>query len=109
MLVESGLSPLEAIQTATINPAVFSGLESEFGSVTIGKQADFILLNRNPLTDIRHTKDIHGVMFAGHYYDREALHSLDNFVLEMAASVRVNLRFLYDILASPLMRIQLAD
>jgi hypothetical protein len=109
MLVEAGLSPLEALQAATINPAIFSGMEDEFGSIAIGKHADFLLLNENPLANIRHTQDIHGVMFAGQYFDGEALHALDNFVVEMAASVRVNLRFLYDILASPLMRIQLAD
>lgn len=109
MLVEAGLSPLAAIQAATINPARFSGLEHEFGSLEIGKQADILVLNDNPLADIRHTADIYAVMFAGRYFDKAALDELDQFAVEMARSLSVNVRFLFDILASPLMRAQLAD
>jgi hypothetical protein len=109
MLVEAGLTPLAAIQTATINPARFSDLEHDFGSIEIGKQADVLLLNENPLSDIRHTADIYGVMFAGQYFDKEALEKLDHFAVEMARSLLVNMRFLINILASPLMRAQLAD
>lgn len=109
MLVDAGLTPLEALQTATINPARFSELDHDFGSVEINKQADLLLLNANPLSDIRHTADIFGVMFAGQYFDQEALETLDHFSVDMAQSLQVNVRFLYDILASPLMRTQLAD
>ena len=109
MLVEAGLTPLEAIQTATINPAKFSGLDEEFGSVEINKQADLILLNENPLLDIRNTADIYGVMFSVQYFDRQALEALDKFVTKSAKSIRVNIRFLYNLLASPLMRVQLVD
>ena len=109
MLVDAGLTPLEALQTATINPAKFSELDHDFGSVEINKQADLLLLNANPLSDIRHTADIFGVMFAGQYFDQEALETLDHFAVDMAQSLQVNVRFLYDILASPLMRTQLAD
>ena len=109
MLVDAGLTPLEALQTATINPAKFSNLDHDFGSVEINKQADLLLLNANPLSDIRHTADIFGLVFAGQYFDHEALETLDKFAIDMARSFQVNVRFLYDILASPLMRIQLAD
>ncbi len=109
MLVDAGLTPLQAIQTATINPARFSNLESDFGSVEVGKQADLLLLNTNPLLNIQNTTDIYGVMFAGQYFDQEAMSALDNFAVEMANSIQINMRFLLDIFASPLMRTQLAD
>jgi len=109
MLVQAGLTPLEAIQSATLNPARFAGLSQDLGSIETGKQADLVLLNANPLSDIKHTADIYGVMFAGHYFDLEALQTLDRFAVDMAGSLRANLRFLYDMLASPLMRAQLAD
>lgn len=109
MLVDAGLTPLEALQGATIRPAVFSGKDEVSGSVEAGKQADLLVLNANPLTDISNTTDIFGVMFAGQYFDQEALASLDAYAVEMAGSFRVNARFLFDLLASPLMRAQLAD
>lgn len=67
------------------------------------------MLNDNPLADIRHTTDIYAVMFAGRYFDEAALDELDQFAVEMARSLSVNVRFLFNILASPLMRAQLAD
>lgn len=109
MLVEAGLTPLEAIQTATINAATFAGLDREFGSVELGKNADLILLNANPLLDISHSRDIESVIFAGQYFDKAALNDLDGYAVDMAQSLQVNVRFLFDILASPLMRVQLAD
>ncbi len=109
MLVTAGLTPLEALQTATINAARFSRLDQDLGSVEVGKQADLVLLNANPLSNIKHSSDIYGVMFAGQYFDLQALQTLDRFAVDMAHSLRTNLRFLYDIFASPLMRTQLAD
>ena len=58
---------------------------------------------------IANTADIFGVMFAGQYFDQEALAALDDYAVDMAGSFRVNVRFLFDLLASPLMRAQLAD
>jgi hypothetical protein len=109
MLVDAGLTPLEAIQTATINAARFSGLDHEFGSVALGKHADLLLLNENPLLDIRNTNNIFGVFIAGQYFDQEALAVLDRYAVEMGQSIRVNIQFLFNLLASPLMRVQLAD
>ena len=109
MLVESGLTPLEAIQSATINPARFAEMDHELGSVAIDRQADFLLVNENPLLDIRNTADIYGVMFSGQYFDQEALNALDQYAISSARSLRVNMQFLYNLLASPLMRVQLMD
>jgi imidazolonepropionase-like amidohydrolase len=109
MFVDAGLTPLEAIQSATINPARFAKLDGEFGSVAIGKHADLLLLNTNPLIDIGNTRDIYGVFLGGQFFDENALLKLDRYVADMANSYRTNIRFLYDILSSPLMRVQLAD
>ena len=109
MLVEAGLTPLQALQAATIDAAKYSGKEHEFGSIQVGKKADMILLTENPLADIRNTRSITGVIFNGIYFDESALLGLQQYSTEMARSWRINLRYLADIIMSPLMRIQLAD
>ncbi|MFN3236166.1 MAG: amidohydrolase family protein [Pseudomonadales bacterium] len=109
MFVTAGLTPLQALQTATIDAARFANLEADFGSIAVGKQADLVLLNANPLQDIQHTRDIAAVMFAGRWYAKADLQALEDFAEAAAASVRVNLRYLYDMFASPLMRAQLVD
>lgn len=72
-LVDSGLSPYEALLTGTVNPSRFFGQERVFGTVEAGKEADLVLLDANPLTDIGNTRRIHGVMLRGRWLDREAL------------------------------------
>lgn len=109
MLVEAGLSPLEALQSATINAAQFANQEEEVGSVQVGKEADMILLKGNPLIDIENTQRIAGVVFDGRYFDESALGQLEEYSINMAQSFRVNLHYLVDLLMSPLMRVQLAD
>ncbi len=71
LLVEAGLSPLEAIQAATSNPTAFMGLE-DLGTIEVGKQADLVLLGADPLEDIRNTREIVGVMTRGRYLDADA-------------------------------------
>ena len=65
LLVESGLTPLQALKAATITPAEFFNLEDKLGTVEIGKFADLVILNNNPLKDIKHTQDIHAVILKG--------------------------------------------
>ena len=71
--VEAGFTPMEALQTATSNPAKFLGMEASFGSVEPGKIADLVLLSANPLEDIRNTRKISIVVANGHIFDRAAL------------------------------------
>jgi len=75
-LVKAGLSPAEALKTATWNGAEFLGRTSDAGSIETGKLADLILLDANPLTDIRNTTKIGAVVLAGRYLDRSALDHL---------------------------------
>jgi imidazolonepropionase-like amidohydrolase len=65
LLVEAGLTPLEALQTATRNPAEFLGRLDSLGTIEEGKIADLVLLEANPLEDIRNTRKIHAVILGG--------------------------------------------
>jgi len=80
-LVQAGLTPFEALQTGTVNPARFFAAEQKFGSVQTGLQADLILLDANPLDDISNSRRIHGVMVRGQWLSRkllsEKLHELE--------------------------------
>ena len=70
------LKPLEAIRAATIDGAWFMGIDGQLGSITVGKLADLVVLNGNPLEDIRETNDIAFVMQGGRLYDDDTLEQL---------------------------------
>jgi imidazolonepropionase-like amidohydrolase len=65
LLVEAGLSPMEALQAATLNPARFLGREKDLGTIEKGKIADLVLLDASPLDDIGNTRKIDSVVFGG--------------------------------------------
>jgi len=65
LLVESGFTPLEALQTATRNPARYFGKLQDMGTLEPGKLADLVLLDANPLDDIRNTRKISAVVLRG--------------------------------------------
>ena len=65
LLTEAGLTPMEALQAATRNPAEFLGRLNSFGTVERGKIADLVLLDANPLEDIRNTRKIRAVFIGG--------------------------------------------
>ncbi len=108
-LVDAGLTNLEVLQAATIIPARFSGKEDDLGSIEAGKLADLILLDNNPLVDIVNTKAITGVLHNGIYYDENTLNTLKQATKELAGSLHMNVKFIYTLFASPLMRKQIAD
>jgi sugar phosphate isomerase/epimerase len=64
-LVEAGLTPLEAIEAATIRPAEFFSLQDELGTIDVGRRADLVLLDENPLDDIANTRTISAVVVRG--------------------------------------------
>ena len=76
MLVKAGLTPLEAIKTATINPAKYFNLENELGLIQEGMWADMVLLDANPIENIENTKTIHAVIKNGKYFDRNELQTI---------------------------------
>jgi imidazolonepropionase-like amidohydrolase len=71
--VATGFTPMEALQTATLNPAKFLGMEDRLGTIEKGKLADLVLLNANPLDDIRNTRKIAAVIVNGRYLSRADL------------------------------------
>ena len=108
-LVRAGLTPTDALRSATIDAALFSGTARDYGSIEAGKVADMILLDANPLIDIRNTGKIAGLFFNGQYLDRAALDELLAFAEQEAGSVRTNLQLLWGALKSPVVRAQFAD
>jgi imidazolonepropionase-like amidohydrolase len=72
-LVDAGLTPFAALETGTVNAAKFFGQESDYGSVAVGKVADLVLLDANPLLDISNSRRVHGVMLAGRWLSRSDL------------------------------------
>ncbi|HWW62866.1 MAG TPA: amidohydrolase family protein, partial [Thermoanaerobaculia bacterium] len=85
LLVESGLTPLQAVQAATLNPAHVMKKDADFGSVEVGKIADLLLLDANPLADIHATTRIFAVVFNGRVFPRAALKALLKGAEELAA------------------------
>jgi imidazolonepropionase-like amidohydrolase len=74
--VAAGFTPLEALQTATLNPARFFGMEAQLGTVEKGKLADMVLLTANPLEDITNTQKIAGVFANGQYFYRAKIEKM---------------------------------
>jgi imidazolonepropionase-like amidohydrolase len=73
LYVEAGLTPLEALQTATLAPARAMGVDSEVGTIEPGKRADLLVLDANPLTDISYIRHLRYVVVNGRMYHRDAL------------------------------------
>jgi imidazolonepropionase-like amidohydrolase len=69
LYVQAGLTPMEALQAATIAPARAMGLEKESGTLEKGKRGDLILINGNPLEDIRNTRNVEYVVTGGTMYN----------------------------------------
>jgi imidazolonepropionase-like amidohydrolase len=76
LLVEAGLTPLETLQAATKSPAEFLHTSKDSGTVEKGKFADLLLLDANPLDDIRNTRKIRAIILRGKLLDRATLDNL---------------------------------
>jgi imidazolonepropionase-like amidohydrolase len=87
LLVEAGLTPLEALQTATLNPVRFLGKDKDLGEVEVGKQADLVLLDADPTEDIHNLDKIAGVVAAGRYFSRR---ELDEMLARAEAAAKDN-------------------
>ena len=83
--VAAGFTPLEALQTATVNPARFFGMERQLGTIEAGKLADLVLLSANPLEEISNTQKISGVVANGRYFSRK---ELDEMLADVEAAAR---------------------
>jgi imidazolonepropionase-like amidohydrolase len=79
ILTENGFTPYEAIATGTVNASrvvkAMTGVD-DIGTIEVGKRADLILVNENPLKDVANIKDLRGVMAAGRWYSKETLEEM---------------------------------
>lgn len=82
LLVRAGLTPLQAIESATLQPAVYFGVDDQQGSIAKGMMADMVLLDANPLEDIANTQRINAVIREGHMHTRD---NLDEILDELAS------------------------
>ncbi|MGB7210560.1 MAG: amidohydrolase family protein [Pyrinomonadaceae bacterium] len=73
---EAKFTPAEALQTATINPAKFLGKANEFGKIERGFVADLVLLEANPLEDIKNIRRVNTVILRGKILNRDSLNGL---------------------------------
>jgi len=77
MLAQGGMSPMEVIRSGTMNGAEYIGMGDQIGSVEVGKLADLVILDKNPLENIRNTEFIHYVVINGRIYTAENMNELD--------------------------------
>jgi imidazolonepropionase-like amidohydrolase len=88
LMQQAGLSPLEALRTATLNPARYLHATDSLGSVQAGRVADLVVLTRNPLADVANVTSVEMVMLRGRLLPRRALDSLVNDARGQAARIR---------------------
>ena len=79
MMQQGGMSNFEVLQTATINPAVSLGLDKWIGSLEPGKLADMIVMDKNPLENIRNTESIRYTMVNGRLFDAAQMNEIGNY------------------------------
>ncbi len=77
MFAQGGMSPLQALKTATINPAKTFGLDHQLGSIKAGKLADLIVIDGDPLADIRQSDRVSLTMVNGRLFDAKTMNELN--------------------------------
>jgi hypothetical protein len=91
-MVDAGLTPYQAVVAATRNPGAFVKevlkAPEDRGTIAVGQRADLVLLDANPLADVRNTTRINGVMARGRWYDRPALDRVLRTLLERSGTAR---------------------
>ncbi|HLF44889.1 MAG TPA: amidohydrolase family protein [Chitinophagaceae bacterium] len=88
LLNNAGLSTLQALQSATLNPAKYLHKTDSLGTIAPNKYADILLLSENPLSDITNTRKIEGLILNGSYYTKNDLEGLKQKARE--ASEKIN-------------------
>ena len=79
MFAQGGMTPLEVIRAATLDGAKYLGMEQHIGSLEVGKLADLVILDSNPLEDIYQTDQVNMVMVNGRLYDSQTMNELGNY------------------------------
>jgi adenine deaminase len=79
MLQQGGMTNLEALRCATINGAVSLGMDAQIGSIKAGKLADIIVLDKNPLENIRNSEFVKYTLVNGRLYDAATMNEIGNY------------------------------
>ncbi len=97
-MVKAGLSNTEALKTATYNAAEYYGVANDYGSIEVGKKADFILLKQNPLENIANTKTISAVYYNYRWYNEEDIKNMKMYVHKQAKSFGISCKFIWNMI-----------
>ncbi|MCW8846823.1 MAG: amidohydrolase family protein [Gammaproteobacteria bacterium] len=84
MFAQGGMPPLKVLEAATIAGARYLGMDEEIGSIEVGKLADLVIMEKNPLVDIKNTESIRYVMVNGRLYDSMSMNEIGNHPRERA-------------------------
>ena len=87
-LLGAGLTPMQVLQSATLNAARYLGITDAFGTVELGKTADLVLLEGNPLEDIRNTRKISAVVVNGKIFGKPELQKIFDYALRNSVKKR---------------------
>jgi len=86
-LVKAGLSPAEALKSATIIPAEYFNVSEMYGTIAENKIADLLILDKNPLEDIKNTTSIESLFFNGNLYEKEDIDNMKLYVENNASGI----------------------
>jgi imidazolonepropionase-like amidohydrolase len=100
-LAAAGLSPADVLRAATLSPSEYFGLQDRSGTVESGKVADLLLLDANPLDDVRNTQRIAAVVFNGNLYERADLDRISRHVERQARSWTVGAKIIWRFVKNP--------
>lgn len=97
-LLKAGLSNAEALKSATLNAAEYYDISKDYGSIEVGKIADFLMLAKNPLEDIKNTQTIVAVYYRHRLYNSEDLKQMKTFVKKQAKSFGITCKFIWNMI-----------
>ncbi len=100
-LVLAGLTPQQALMAATVTPAEYAGQAHLYGEVTPGRVADLLLLEADPLVDVKNAQRLAAVSFNGRLYDTSALERIRERVRKNARSWSAGAKILWRFIKSP--------
>jgi imidazolonepropionase-like amidohydrolase len=78
MMAQGGMKPIDVLKTGTINGATYLGLDEQLGSLKVGKLADIIVLDKNPLENIQNTNSVMYTMSNGRLFDANTMNEVGN-------------------------------